>query len=107
MSKVKCFHCDELGHFSINNPLKKSNKKSSGGAAGEALASQLKWDISLIACMASSMIGSVWYLDSGASFHMTSDKELFTDLEEKYLHTHIEISGNGKYNVTIFGTITL
>ena len=48
MTKVKCFHCHELGHFSTNCPLKKSKKKSLGGAAGEALAFQFELDFSLI-----------------------------------------------------------
>ena len=64
---------------------KKKNKKASGSAAGEALASQFELDFSLIACMVSSAMGSAWYLDSGASFHMTRDKELFSSLEEKDL----------------------
>jgi len=85
MMKVKCFHYHELGHFSTKCPLKKSKKKSLGGVVGEALASQFELDFSLIACMVSPMMGSVWYLDNGDSFHMTGDKELFSDLEEKYL----------------------
>jgi hypothetical protein len=45
--------------------------------------------------MASSASGSMWYLDSGASFHMMGDRESFNDLEEKYLKMHIEMGGNG------------
>jgi hypothetical protein len=45
--------------------------------------------------MESSALGSMWYLDSGASFHMMGDKEIFSDLEEKYLKMHIEIGDNG------------
>ena len=82
--KVKCFHYHELNHFATNFPLKKSKKKSSGGVAGEALAFQFELDFSLIACMVSSMMETVRYLDNGASFHMIGDKELFSDLEEKY-----------------------
>ena len=85
MKKVKCFHCHELCHFAPNSPLKKSKKKSLEVAACEALASQFELEFSTIACMVSSMMGSVWYLDNGASFHMTRDKELFSDLEEKDL----------------------
>ena len=51
-------------------------------------------------------MGSVWYLDSDASFHMTGDKELFSDLEEKYIQIHIEMGNDGRYSVTSIGTIT-
>ena len=51
-------------------------------------------------------MGSVWYLDSGASFHMTGDKELFSDLEEKDLQMHIEMGDDGRYSATGIGTIT-
>ena len=67
---------------------------------GEALASQFEFDFSLIACMVSSMMGSVWHLDSGASFHMTCDKELFSELEEKDLQMHIEMGDNRRYCAT-------
>jgi hypothetical protein len=56
--------------------------------------------------MASSALGSVWYLDSGASFHMTGDTELFSDLEEKDPKMHIEMGDNGRYSATGIGTIT-
>ena len=51
-------------------------------------------------------MGLVWYLDSGASFHMTRDKELFSDLEENDLQIHIEMGEDGRYNATSIGTIT-
>ena len=104
MSKVKCFH--EHGHFATNCPQKKKNKKVVGTAAGEALASQFDIGFSLIACMVSSALGSVWYLDSSASFHMTGDKELFSDLEEKDLQMHIDMGDDVQYSATEIGTIT-
>ena len=40
MSKVKCFHCDDHGHYATNCPeKKKNNKKALGAPVGEALAS--------------------------------------------------------------------
>jgi hypothetical protein len=106
LSKVKCFYCHKHGHLATNCPRKKKNKKVVGAATGEALVSQFELDFSLIACMVSSALGSVWYLDSGTSFHMIADKELFSDLEEKDLKMHIEMGDDGRYNATGIGTIT-
>jgi len=41
--------------------------------------------------MVTPMMGSVWYIDSGAAFHITDNKEYFSNLEEKDLHTIIGI----------------
>ena len=51
-------------------------------------------------------MGLVWYLNSGASFCMTGDKELFSDFKEKYLQMHIEMGDDGRYSATEIGTIT-
>jgi hypothetical protein len=40
LSKIKCFNCHEFRHYATKCPHKKASKKTSGGAAGEALASQ-------------------------------------------------------------------
>jgi hypothetical protein len=56
--------------------------------------------------MAESASRSVWYLDSGASFHMIRDNEFFSDLEERYLKMHIEMGDDGRYIETGIGTIT-
>lgn len=106
MLKVKCFNYHELGNFATNSSLKKSKKKSSGGVAGEALDSQFKSDFNLIACKVSSMMDGVWYLDIGASFHMTGDKEVFSDLKEKDLHMHIEMGDYRRYSATRLGMVT-
>ena len=106
MSKVKCFHYHQHGHYATNCPQKKKNKQGAGSAAGEALASQFELDFSLIACLVSSVMGSVWFLDSGASFHMTRDQYLFTDLNEKDLGVHIEMGDDGRYSATGIGTIS-
>ena len=106
MSRVKCFHCREHGHYATNCPQKKKNKKAGGFAAGKDLASQFELDFSLITCMVSSALGYVWFLDSGASFHMMGNKELFSSLEEKDLQMHIEMGDDGWYSATGIGTIT-
>ena len=56
--------------------------------------------------MLSSALGSGWYFDSGASFHMTGDANIFSDLVEKGLQMHVELGDGGRYNATGIGTIT-
>eukprot|EP00253_Pinus_taeda_P025074 PITA_25074 len=106
MSKVKCFHCHQHGHYATNCPQKKKNKQVVGSTAREALASQFELDFSLIACLVSSVMGSVWFLDSDASFHMTRDRDLFFDLEDKDLGVHIEMGKDGRYSATGINTIS-
>eukprot|EP00253_Pinus_taeda_P014889 PITA_14889 len=105
ISKVRCFDCQKMGHYVTNCPSNKSKKGSSEGSKGEALASQFKTEFTLIACMMSLMMGCVWYLDSGASFHMTSDKSLFIALEEKNLKIRIEMGDEERYSVLGVGKV--
>ena len=51
LSKLKCFRYHEHGNFTTNFPQKKKNKKVTGAAAGEALASQFELDFSFITCL--------------------------------------------------------
>ena len=95
------------GHYATNFPKKKSKKGSSKESDGDALASQFEMDFSLIACMVSSSMGCVWYLDSGASFHMLGDKNIFSTLEEKDLQIQIEMADDGKYRVLGEGMVVL
>ena len=104
-SKVRCFRCHEVGHYATNCPQRKSKKGSREGSEGEALASQFELDFTLFACMVSSMVGSGWFLDSGASFHMTGDKSLFSTLEEKDLQILIAMGNDEKYSVSGVGTV--
>eukprot|EP00253_Pinus_taeda_P025687 PITA_25687 len=106
MSKVKCFHCHQHGHYATNCPQKKKNKQAAGSVAGEALASQFELDFSLIACLVSSVMGSVWFFYSGASCHMIGDRDLFSDLDEKDLGVHIKMGDDGRYSATGIGTIS-
>eukprot|EP00253_Pinus_taeda_P036008 PITA_36008 len=105
MSKVKCFHCHQHGHYATNCPQKKKNKQAVGSTVGEALASLFGLDFLLIACLVSSVMGSVWFLGSGASFHMTRDRDLFSDLDEKDLGVHIEMGDDGRYSAIGISTI--
>jgi len=47
----------------------------------------------------------MWYLDSGSYFHMTGNKQLFSILEQKDLHMHIDMGDHGRYNATGIGIV--
>lgn len=56
--------------------------------------------------MVTSVMGSVRYLDSGASFHMSGNKELFSDFDEKDLQIHIKMGDYGRYSVGGINIVT-
>lgn len=60
MSKIKFFHCHEIGNYATKCSHKKTGKNCFGGAIGKSLASKFELDFTLIACMATSVMGSVW-----------------------------------------------
>ena len=51
------------------------------------------------------MVGSGWFLDSGASFHMNDDKSLFSTLEEKDRQILIVMGNDEKYSVSGVGMV--
>lgn len=75
LSKIKCFNYHEFGYYATKCLNKNSNKKPSGGAISEALASKFELGFTLIACMENTIMGSAQYLGYGASFHKTRCKE--------------------------------
>ena len=55
--------------------------------------------------MVSYIVGCVWYLDSGVSFHISGDNNIFSTLEEKDIRMRIKMGDDGKYRVSGEGTI--
>jgi hypothetical protein len=48
-------------------------------------------------CMSRSMTSSTWYINSGASCHMTRNRNYFSELTEKDMQLIIEMGDDGKY----------
>ena len=63
-------------------------------------------DFCLIACMASTTGSSVWYVDNGASCHMTGHKRFFKSLQEGELNLHIELGDDAQYQAKGVGTVS-
>ena len=54
-------------------------------------------DFCLVVCMASTTGNNVWYVDSGASCHMTGQKTFFKSLQEGGLNLHVELGDDAQY----------
>ena len=81
LDDTRCFKRGKIGHIVCNCPLnKKGLRNQSNFAEGnsEAQASRKKDDVALSSATSQDK-GSLWYIDSGATKHMTSTKDLIMD----------------------------
>jgi hypothetical protein len=82
MSKVKCFGCHKFGHYAGQCP-KKKKKQTTTSAAVEEFSTKFDKEFSLVVCLSTGTTHSdTWYIDSGASHHMTGVREHLTDLTQ-------------------------
>jgi len=99
-SKVKCYCCGKIGHY-------KSECWYNDEVNNEETSNLIKEEIDstiLLTFGGNEKIGNnVWFLDSGASNHMTGRKELFVELDESTKgdvsfgdNSKSEIKGKGK-----------
>ena len=58
------------------------------------------------ACMESTTRSSIWYIDSGASSHMTRQKRFFRDLQEGGTRIHVELGDDARYQAQGVGTVS-
>ncbi|KAJ8714347.1 hypothetical protein PYW07_002572 [Mythimna separata] len=68
--KIKCFKCKEPNHYANNCPTKigKSDKRSDQN--------EKAWKGTLLTALAVEISSDAWYVDSGATCHMTNNKDL-------------------------------
>ena len=91
MNKVKCFACHKFGHYVGQCPNRKK-KQVVAYADVEDFASMFEREFSLIACLsACSGSSRCWYIDSGASAHMTGVREVFSEIFERDINVEVEL----------------
>ena len=66
------------------------------------LTSRLEEDF---ACVSSTMSSDVWYIDSGASAHMTGVRDCFSDYQEEQMNFKITMGNKAKCTPIGRGTV--
>ena len=77
-----------------------------GSAEVDEFSRNFNEEFCLIACMASTTGSSIWYIDSGASSHMTGQKKFFRDLQEGGTGIHVELGDDAQYSAQGVGTVS-
>ncbi|KAD4384758.1 hypothetical protein E3N88_24926 [Mikania micrantha] len=98
-SKLQCFRCDAYGHFSADCPTRKEEEHSNltqaqVGEGPTLLMAKLDHDFKEWINVSEEKVfpekyevqtegDNMWYLDTGATSHMTGNKNLFSTLDDK------------------------
>jgi hypothetical protein len=114
LSKIKCFICHKHDHYASQCPEKKKGKgkqqqnqvATSTETQMSEFASKFEKDFLMVSCLSTSTVPrNAWYVDNGASRHMTSARELFSSLTEQDSRVQVELGDDAKYPVAGVGTI--
>lgn len=92
MSKVKCWACQKMGHYATMCLERKNKGKKSTTTSTEVqqFSSQFDQNFAFINSTSSRITTSVvWYIDNGASRHITGVRELFSELAKRALDIEI------------------
>ena len=88
MNKVKCFACHKFEHYA-GQCLNRKKKQVAASTDVEEFASTFEMEFSLISCLAACSGSRDWYIDSGASTHMTGIKEVFSKITERGIDVEV------------------
>lgn len=92
--KSRCFNCDGIGHFASECPSK-GNKKSSSDSKGN----------SMFAAFRAEAVMDDWYIDSGATDHMTAHRNNFDEIFD--FKGEIKAANNTVMNAVGKGNISM
>jgi hypothetical protein len=111
LSKVKCFACHKSGHYASQCPDWKTGKSKPQQVAVSTetqvkeFAEKFEKEFLLVSCLSGTDSSSAWFMDSGASHHMTRTHELFTSISEGDSELHVELGTHTKCGVEGVGTV--
>jgi hypothetical protein len=95
-----------MGHYAGQCPNKK-NKQVVASVEAKEFSTKFEKEFSLLVCLYSSATSTgVWYIDSGASYHMTGLHEHFTDFTEKGVNLEVVLGDDSIVKEVGIGTIS-
>lgn len=109
LSKVKCWHCQEMGHYAVTCP-KKKRKGNDQFVAASAEMGEFASRFGEMALVAGHDTGGtsspLWYIDSGASKHMSGVQEQFSELNPRTNQQDIILGDDRAVRVAGVGDVT-
>ena len=108
MSKVKCFVCKKSGHYVGQCPNRKKKKGGTAATTEEAdFQTQFQRECAFhICCSLVESSPCIWYIDSGASSHMTGVREHFFDLRGIDVRMDISLGDDRVVTVARIGIVS-
>lgn len=93
--KFRCFHCNKIGHIIKNCPLKGTKTNKCNLVAELCPDEQLTSEGTLLTALPININSDSWYIDSGATCHMTNNKNLIKNYTEDQPR-HVTVANNHK-----------
>lgn len=91
---VRCYGCGLLGHKKPNCPNKP--RDSSNSSSQEQYSGKKEKNSTLLAALSAKINNKEWYIDSGATSHMTGEKEWFINFSEEEIGREVTIANDEK-----------
>jgi len=105
LSKIKCFHCGDMGHYVSKCLKKKGDDEKKKGKHTSVIDHQAKMEeeedsLSLISHFSESTIKEDgWYVDSGVMKHMTGSQDVFETLAEWDSKLHMVLGDKSQLEI--------
>ena len=103
----KCFKCQQIGHIVKNCPLNNQKHNQSNVAEENTGSKQQDGEIALNSTLTNSKQSNQWFIDSGATKHMTFQKELIVDYIKYKQPSKIYLGDNRVINAYGEGKVRL